>query len=62
MELETRICPSCGRPFRVLKTSPQKYDTRNCIDFKGGKLNRLSLQQMYDAKRCGYKKTVADQV
>lgn len=61
MELETRICPSCKKPFRVLKNSKQKYDTKECVEFKGGKLKQMSRQELLDFKRGGCRRGIESQ-
>lgn len=51
MELETRICPSCKKSFRVSKTSKQKYDTAACFEFRSGKLVHKSRQEFLNFKK-----------
>lgn len=61
MDLETRVCPTCKKPFRVLKGSKQKYDTTACVEFKSGKLKQMSRQELLDFKRGGCRRGIDSQ-
>ncbi len=53
LELETRICPSCKRPYKVLPTSPQVYCSKRCIEFRNGKRNAFSGEELVEYRRMG---------
>jgi hypothetical protein len=53
MELEVRICPSCKREYKCLPTSKQVFCSRRCIEFRDGKQNRLSGEELMEYKRMG---------
>lgn len=61
MDLETRICPTCKKPFRVLKDSKQRYDSTVCIEFKSGKLKQMNRQEMLEFKRGGCRRGIESQ-
>ncbi len=61
MELEERICPTCNKSFRVHKKSKQKYDSKLCIEFKNGKIKKMTRLELLNLQRRSYRRGVDEQ-
>lgn len=53
MNLESRICPTCCKQYKTLPTSEQKYCSRRCYEFRGGKQNNFSEKELGFYRRFG---------
>ena len=53
LELEIRFCPSCKKSYKVLPTSPQVYCSQRCIEFRNGKRNKFSGEELVEYRRMG---------
>ena len=53
MDLETRTCPSCKKPFKALASSAQVYCNHRCKEFRNGKRNKFTDEELGRYRRFG---------
>lgn len=54
MDLETRVCPSCKKTYKVITDSKQEFCSRRCFEFRGGKQNSFGEKELGFYRRFGF--------